>query len=554
MPSRPRTRLLALAFGVIVASVAAEVVLRILDLPRGRAHGVVARTIAEGVFEVHCGESGAEAVNTVVARAKPAGTLRVVFVGDSTIHGFVLAEQSTIPRLFAAQFEHLSGRRVDPVVLAAPGLDAAQVAELARFAARELELDAIVVYTGNNEFLPAATEAVAARRAVRLPESLANLLETTRLGALLVRALQPVPRGGLVAPGTTAPSTWIEPTSRTAALRPFILERFAATLDRLATELTAQGVALVFALPVSNGREYPPIQSAFSRPLDPSTQESYRARLESAARAISSGELERAGAEIEALRAIDPDVAILRHVEADWTRARGEVDVARGLDLEAWGLDENARAASTAILARIVAAAERHGLPLLDARAAIERAPVVGEGALFVDHCHPTVRGQAIVAAEWALALVPRLAPQGAATTQAALRERLLGPAEVCAKAGVAPDALHDSEGMKFVGDLFYALTAPDPEPFLVRVRAQLAAQDPLHPTLEHFVLADLVLALLDGDRDRAVLRSARLAVEQPETAVRLRAMVFGADRLRSRVEALGLQVEPDGRFRVAER
>lgn len=554
MSTRPRPRLLALACGAILALVAAELALRVLDLPRGHAKDVAVRTIADGVFEVHCGESGAKAVKTVVPRAKPAGTLRVVFVGDSTIHGFVLSEQSTIPRLFAAQFEHLSGRRVDAVTLAAPGLDAAQVAELSRFAARELELDGIVVYTGNNEFLPAATEAVAARRAVSLPEWMASALETTRLGALLVRAMQPAQRGGLVAPGTTAPSTWIEPTSRTASLRPFILERFAATLDRFATDLAEQGVPLVFALPVSNGREYPPIQSAFSRTLDAATQEAYRARLESAARAISSGELERAATEIAALRAIDPDVAILRHVEADWARARGEVDVARDLDLEAWGLDENARAASTAILARIVATAERHGLALLDARAAIERAPLPGEGALFVDHCHPTVRGQAIVAAEWAVALVPRWAGSDPPPTAAQLRERLLAPAEVCAKAGVAPEALQDSEGMKFVGDLFYALTAPDPEPFLVRVRAQLAAQDPLHPTLDHFVLADLVLALLDGDRDRAVSRSARLADEQPDTAVRLRAMIFGADRLRQRVEALGLSVEPDGRFRVAER
>ncbi len=134
------------------------------------------------------------------------------------------------------------------------------------------------------------------------------------------------------------------------------------------------------------------------------------------------------------------------------------------------------------------------------------------------------------------------------------LRARLLSPEDACAKAGVDPEALRDSQGMKFVGDLFYALTAPDPEPFLVRVRAQLAGQDPAAPTLPHFLLVDLVLALLDGDRDRAIERSARLAAEDPATATRLRAMVFGVDRLRQRLDALGLRVEADGRLSVIPR
>lgn len=549
MRSRTRNRLVAFALGASVALCVAEIVLRVLGVPHADADDFAVTAVADGVLEVRCGESAGTPVTTVVARSKPEGALRVVFVGDSTIHGFVLAEQSTIPRLFAAQLEHLTGHRVDAVRLAAPGLDAEQVARLARFAARELELDAIVVYTGNNEFLPAATEAVRTRRAVPLPQWLGDALESTHLGTLLVRSLQPRARGGLVAPGTTAPSTWIEPTSRSAALRPFILDRFARTLDGLAQELRERGIALVLALPVSNGREYPPIQSAFSRPLDAAAQESFRSRLESAARAISANELDRAAAELEALRAIDPEVAILRHVEADWARARGEIDRARELDLEAWGLDENARAASAAIVERIAGTAARHGLTLLDARAAIERAPMASEGPLFIDHCHPTVRGQAIVAAEWALALAPRFMDSTTALDGAALRERLLGPEAACAKAGIATESMRDSEGMKFVGDLFYALTAPDPEPFLVRVRAQLAGQDAAHPTLEHFVLADLVLAMLDGDRDRAIERSAQLAVEQPDTAARLRAMVFGIDRLRQRLDALDLRVEDDGRF-----
>ncbi|MBL8768029.1 MAG: hypothetical protein JNL94_11715 [Planctomycetes bacterium] len=546
MRSRTRHRLLALGVGGLVALGVAELALRALDLPREASTSVEFRTVGDGVLEVRCGESNGQPVTTVVAAKKPAGALRVVFAGDSTIHGFVLADRSTIPRLFDAQLEHLTGREVDAVRLAAPGLDATQVAALARFAADALDPDAIVVYTGNNEFLPAATETLRAQRAVALPDGLVTVIEVTRLGRLFVRALQPSVTGGLVAPGTTAPSTWIEPESRTAPLRPLILERFAETLDALARDLRDRGTRLVFAVPVSNGREYPPIQSAFSRALDERTQAAYRERLERAARAISAGSLDVAGTEIEALRAIDPDVAILRHVEADWARARGEIDVARGLDLEAWDLDENARAASASIVARIVATAQRFELPLLDARAAIERAPSPGEGGLFVDHCHPTVLGQAIVAAEWALVLAPILVPESSASVS---RDRLLTPDEACAAAGIEPAALRESQEMKFVGDLFYALTAPDPEPFLVRVRAQLAGQDPTAPTLRHYVLADLVLGLLDGDRERAIERSARLVREDPATAARLRAMVFGVDRLRQKLDALGLRVEDDGRF-----
>jgi len=536
----------------VVALGLAEFVLYVLDLPRAPADALAVSTLPDGRLNVHCGESGGKPVDIVVERSKPAGALRVVFVGDSTIHGFVLVERSTIPRLFAVQLARLTGRPVDAVRLAAPGLDARRVAELARFAARELDPDAVVVYTGNNEFLPSATEAVRLRRAVPLPAGIVEALESTRLGEALVRALQPAPRGALVAAGSTATSTWIEPESKTNALRPWILDRFARTLDALAQDMRARSTRLVFALPVSNGREYPPIQSAFSRALDAASQQTYRVRLEHAAQAISSGALDVAAAEIEALRAIDADVAILRHVEADWARARGQHDVARDLDLEAWGLDENARAASAAILARIVATAQRYGLPLLDARAAIERAPGPGEGALFLDHCHPTVLGQAIVAAEWAVLLAPVLIGDGA--DPSGLRARLLSPEDACAKAGVDPEALRDSQGMKFVGDLFYALTAPDPEPFLVRVRAQLAGQDPAAPTLPHFLLVDLVLALLDGDRDRAIERSARLAAEDPATATRLRAMVFGVDRLRQRLDALGLRVEADGRLSVIPR
>ncbi len=83
---------------------------------------------------------------------KPEGTIRIVVAGASSIEGFPWATSLTIPRQIEIILSRqLSGHNVEVLNAGIVGITSFCVSDLVR-QALECQPDAIVVYTGHNEF------------------------------------------------------------------------------------------------------------------------------------------------------------------------------------------------------------------------------------------------------------------------------------------------------------------------------------------------------------------------------------------------------------------
>jgi hypothetical protein len=371
-------------------------------------------------------------------------------------------------------------------------------------------------------------------------------LRRTRLGRVLWDALG--------ARGPADASSWerVRPRSVTARVRDGILARYRGEVEAIARSCAAAGVPLLLATAVSNGREVPPGQSAFSRELPDAERERFVALLDGAAEQTRAGELEAAAASLDLARAIDPAVAELLHLEARLAWSRGDEAEARRLDHEAWGLDEYGRGASTAvhrIVAETAAAHEAVGARRVELRPVLERPPQPGEPRIFVDYCHPTAYGQYLVARELAKAL--------ADTPPFAERRRAGVPpgdaafpsfAEACQQLGLPPAAelVGTSEQLRAAGYVLSALSSASDQP-LKSARAILATVDFATVKEPVLVASDLVVALFDEDGPRARERAARLRALDPVLLRRTAAAIEQHPLLGDRSKTLGVDLSARG-------
>lgn len=351
-----------------------------------------------------------------LARAKPAGELRVFALGGSTTYGLYAGGDAAFPaRLEAGLRQRAPGRDVRVVNLGCPGFASDRVAALLD-TVLTLAPDLVVVYSGHNEMLGGRVGAVSdLDPALRLR---ARLLEYSSLFAWLDYGLTSTlwkrearrEREDVAALRAGEIPTWIPQEARGRrepgqAYRERAAARYAANLERMVAAARAAGVPLLFALPVANLLSPPGVSEhapGFEARAD------FDADLRAAQALLESGEpghaLERANAAI----ALSPEYAEAHFLRGRALAALGRHDEALEALREAVDRDVRTHRMTRRLATAFLDAMAHTAAPYVDLRPDFEG--TLDEATmkrLFVDHLHPTAEGHARIAA--------RLLPQAEA-------------------------------------------------------------------------------------------------------------------------------------------
>ncbi|HYG65913.1 MAG TPA: hypothetical protein VEL74_25255 [Thermoanaerobaculia bacterium] len=384
MPTPPRLtwkhRLLLIGFGIFLV-VLLELGLRLagyggrvpllnpLPLREGTGRLYEVHPKAAQIFFARSGPGGMSLVGShrrdLVVLPKPPDVVRVVFVGASTVEGFPMPRNLTSARFLEAMLqEELAGKRVEVVNLGVAAVASFPIRKLAVEALETMSPDLLLVYEAHNEFFGASGMAsfqsmgrsVKAMQAVYFVRQLALAQVVDDLQGALRRPATPGEEGerpDLIR--LMAAADEIPPDGELhAAARRSLEDNFRAIVQ----EARDRGVPVVLSTVVSNERDLVPLGG--SEPAD--------------AAYAGARALEREGRRAEAAeqyrRARDLDTL-------PWRASRDKNRVLRDL-----AADEE--------------------VPLADCEAAFAAASSSTGGAttweLFVDHVHPSLRGQALLA------------------------------------------------------------------------------------------------------------------------------------------------------------
>jgi lysophospholipase L1-like esterase len=513
-----------------VALLLSEGLLAVLDqAPAAPSHITVRDVGANRVVVEFPDPSGLMVRHGFRARKSP-GTHRTVLLGDSAIYGLYLQPSATVGRFLEHLLREVHGPSHEVLTLAAPAISSQEVATLLDGALDHLDPDLALVYTGHNELLDWRAAPALRRLEQPLASWVTDSLRRWRTGRLLLAWWTPEqePR----AEGTQR-DPGILMASRRAELRPLIYDRYGAELAAMAGRCQDAGVALRFVTPVSNGRRYGPVTSAFSRELEPGQRERFAELLAEARTQVSAGERKAATATLTAAAGIDPDVAELVDLMGELAWIQGREDWARKLDHRAWQLGEFNRAASDCVLTIMEEQGAARDVPVIDLLPAMERALAPGEPELFMDYAHPTVYGQYVMARE--------LAASHSCAEDVASSQAWPEFIESCEALQIPDDVLVMSERAGVIDVLLQAMLSGEPEQHLPRARELLAGID-LETTEQPLLLAsDLVLALFDEDADRARRRSQQLASRNRKLLSYTLGVVRSVSQLEPFVEQAGL-------------
>jgi hypothetical protein len=264
------------------------------------------------------------------ALPRPRGTLRIVFLGASTVNGFPYATEISFPR----RVEHLleaqrPGTDVEVLNAAVTAINSFEIADLAR-QCLACEPDLVVVHTGHNEFFgpggPASTElqlspgwidVAFAMRRWRLSQCLAALVPAGAPSS--EHPLQSLPR--------LTDVRWGDATYEQAATN------LRVNLRRTLDTLRGAGVPVVLSTVACNLRDQGPIRTVWPEAVTPEQKQRCQALI----------------AEAEQLAALQqPESALGRLREAEGiAREVAHLQFRVGQALESLGRRDEARAIST---------------------------------------------------------------------------------------------------------------------------------------------------------------------------------------------------------------
>jgi lysophospholipase L1-like esterase len=347
--------------------------------PSGQLYEIHPR--AAEIFFARSGPGGAALLGShrrdLVVLPKPANTVRVVFLGASTVEGFPMPRNLTGARFLQAMLQSvLPDRRVEVINLGVTAVASFPIRKLAVEVLDALEPDLLLVYEAHNEFFGASGVAsfqsmgrgAAAMEAVYLLRHLALVQAAEALRG----RLQPRTPGGrpdliqiMAAVQEIPPGSELH-----AAARQSLEENFRAIV-RAARQ---HGVPVVLATVASNERDLAPIASS-EEDLPPGRRKDWERRLAAADPYGYARALEAAGRPADAAE--------------QYRRARD-------LDAMPWRASRD----KNAVLRRL-AAEERVPLADCEATFAAESRSPAGDATtweLFMDHVHPSLRGQALLA------------------------------------------------------------------------------------------------------------------------------------------------------------
>ncbi len=195
-----------------------------------------------------------------------------------------------------------------------------------------------------------------------------------------------------------------------AHIRSEALKNFIKNLNRIAELARERKVELILCIPAGNLADWPPLLSLWPHHLEKVEYRRWLKHYLAGLEALPT-DPEKARTELELAAAICDEHAGLLYTLGKALEASGKKDRARASLARARDLDARQCRADSDIVAAIRYTAERENAELVDVPALFDRCTTTGIAnfELFLDNCHPKLRGNRIIAEAAAVALQRRL-------------------------------------------------------------------------------------------------------------------------------------------------
>ncbi len=336
---------------------------------------------------------------------KPPGRKRIVIAGGSTAMGFPFHPRSSFAkRLEAMLSRSLSGADIEVINLAREGMSSRDV-KLVLERAMEYQPDLALVYTGHNEFISLPSPP--------LPYSFLNVLESFRLGRALARGIKVLAGAGALAVmkawerDPDAPVELPAPERVSGDDYQRVVRDFVSSLEGIIATCRSNNVQTVLCTAASNLAGWPPEQRAAPPGMSQKKLQFVREKLEKAEGLLNKGSLSEAMELTKSARQEAPGYAPVFFMRAMIKAEAGKNgdkelkkdalwDFKKALALEAKTVVTHR--APPDINAVVRETARSKGAWLMDTVLLFERNSRPPGFEWFMDHCHPGLEGQQIIA------------------------------------------------------------------------------------------------------------------------------------------------------------
>ena len=339
---------------------------------------------------------------------KPAGTVRVVVLGESAAMGTPDPAYGLSRFLQAMMLRQFPGKRIEVVNAAVRGINSHIIRAIASDCAR-LEPDLYVVYMGNNEAVGLHAPGPGSGFLIR-HLSLLRAIQAAR-SSRIGQVLAPAVRKWSSAPGLVEEQDAdFFRKHRLAADDPrrvAVFENFERNLQDILESCTRCGAKVLLATVPVNEADCPPLGSLHREGLTADQAAAWERSFDDGVRLAKECKFEEASRSFQAALALDDHYAELHFrlaqcdvAQARWDAARDHFSAARDWD----AMPFRAGTASNRIVKDLAAAWRERGVMLADVAAGVARSALSPHGipgdALFYDHVHTTFAGTHLVASE----------------------------------------------------------------------------------------------------------------------------------------------------------
>lgn len=358
-------------------------------------------------------------------RVKAPGTFRIFTLGGSTTFGHPYAD----PLSFSGWLRDLlpvADKSRHWEVINAGGISYAsyRVANLMEELVN-YQPDLFVIYTGHNEFLEERTYGQLRDMPAAL-RSTVSLLARTRSWTAMTATLQKLgiqPQGEVKERSQLRGevnalldrSAGLNRYSRDDLLRENILQHYRVSLERTAALARSVGARVIFVTPASNLKDSSPFKSEHTAGLDAPEQQRSEELLTAAREAMGRQEWTEALSILDQAVAFDPRYAELLYRRGQVLLALGRSGVAEEVLRQARDEDVCPLRALTPMPRIVAAVAKEEGAEIVDYIELLRQRmqdeyghPILGQ-EYFLDHVHPTIEGNKILA----VALIENMINQG---------------------------------------------------------------------------------------------------------------------------------------------
>lgn len=327
---------------------------------------------------------------------KPPGTFRIFVMGESSAAGFPYGRFGSLTGLLNQRLKRtFPDRNIEVVSTAMSGINSYELLEFTDEIIAQ-KPDAILIYTGHNEYLGVLGVGSALAVSTSRPATLAFL----KLGHL--RVFQLVKEIVYNLGGAFRPQTANRNLMATIAREKQIPygsaifqageAQFRSNMDDLLSKYQRAGVPVFIGTLASNERDQPPFISALAPGTDSSL---WTKSYQQAVQAFDAGDLETATTALDEALRLDDTSADGYYLQGHLLEARGEYAAAQKSYLAAKDRDQLRFRAPEVFNDVIRQLAQAHGAEVVDVQAVLRKESkngIIGKD-LMLEHLHPNIRG-----------------------------------------------------------------------------------------------------------------------------------------------------------------